>query len=129
MEGKKLKALEPNAAKQDLDAAVRAVKEGAKSKSFKEELLGGSIMIPKDLSRAERDRVSPTIENPTSKTWSNPKQEKRLKNGCLEKTTENPRYEATSPLIGEYIQHMKDHVLIRNFMGIWPSEKDLMLWI
>jgi hypothetical protein len=42
---------------------------------------------------------------------------------------ENPRYEVTLPLVGDYIQYMKDHTVIGKFMGIWPSEKALMVWI
>jgi hypothetical protein len=46
------------------------------------------------------------------------------------KTVENPRYEATSPLrIGEYIQHMRDHVLIEKFHGDLALKKVLMLWV
>jgi hypothetical protein len=42
---------------------------------------------------------------------------------------ENLRYEVTSSLIGNYIQYMKDHAFTRKFMGIWPWEKALMVWI
>jgi hypothetical protein len=28
-----------------------------------------------------------------------------------------------------YIQWMKDHALIGKFMGIWPSERALQIWI
>jgi len=46
--------------------------------------------------------------------------------GCLAKTVENPRYEATSLKIGNDIKCMKDPVVIGKFMGIWPSEKALI---
>jgi hypothetical protein len=44
-------------------------------------------------------------------------------------TLEIPKYEVTSPNIGNYIQNMEDHPLIGKFMGIWPSEKSLMGWV
>ena len=44
-------------------------------------------------------------------------------------TLETPRYEVTSPNIGNYIQNMKDHTLIGKFMDIWPSKKSLMGWV
>jgi hypothetical protein len=55
--------------------------------------------------------------------------DKKLKNGCLAKTVENLRYEVTSPLVGDYIQYMTNHALIGKFMGIWPTEKALLVWI
>jgi hypothetical protein len=45
----------------------------------------------------------------------------KLYNGCLAKTKENPRYEVTSPNVGNHIQYMKDHTIIGKFMGIWIS--------
>jgi hypothetical protein len=41
----------------------------------------------------------------------------------------NLRYKVTSPLVGDYIQYMTDHALIGKFMGIWPTEKALLVWI
>jgi hypothetical protein len=55
--------------------------------------------------------------------------EKWMKNSCLDRMNVNPRYKVTSTSIGDYIQHMKDHALIRKFMGICPSGKDLMVWV
>jgi hypothetical protein len=70
-----------------------------------------------------------TILEEPDKEEKGQNQKKRLKNGCLPKTTENPKYKVTSNGIRHYIQRMKDHALIGKFMGIWPSEKSLQIWI
>jgi hypothetical protein len=44
----------------------------------------------------------------------------------MDKTEENLRYEATSSLVGDYIQYMKDHAVIGKIMGIWPSDSLLV---
>jgi hypothetical protein len=59
----------------------------------------------------------------------NQEKDKKLKNGCLAKTTINLRNEVTSNKIGKYIQYMKDHAFIGNFMVIWPSNMTLTWWV
>jgi hypothetical protein len=68
-------------------------------------------------------------DQPANEASTSNKPDKKLKNGCMAKTEENPRYEVTSPLVGDYIQYMKDHAVIGKFMGIWPLEKALLVWI
>jgi hypothetical protein len=40
-----------------------------------------------------------------------------------------PRYTISSTRVSEHTQFMKEHTLIGNFLGLWPSERDLMRWI
>jgi hypothetical protein len=40
-----------------------------------------------------------------------------------------PKYIVNSPWIEEQKQYMRDHALIGKFLGLWPSERDLIKWI
>ena len=40
-----------------------------------------------------------------------------------------PRYIIRSTGIGEHTHFMREHALIRKFLGLWPSERDLLRWI
>lgn len=42
---------------------------------------------------------------------------------------ERPKIELPSQTINTQIQFVKDHVLIRKFIGFWPMEKALQGWI
>jgi hypothetical protein len=110
---------------QDIDAVVIVSKEKVKPKLFKEAVIGGSSLLSKDVMMTRMDNGPSTVEQCDKRAGTKIKKEKWMRNGCLAKTVENPRYEATSPLIDSYIQHMKYHALIEKFMGIWPSKKDL----
>jgi hypothetical protein len=48
---------------------------------------------------------------------------------CIPQSNTTPRYVIISTRVGENTQFMKEHALIGKFMGLWPSEKDLMKWI
>jgi hypothetical protein len=48
---------------------------------------------------------------------------------CIPQSTTAPRYVINSARVGENTQFMKEHALIGKFMGLWPSERDLMHWI
>lgn len=40
-----------------------------------------------------------------------------------------PRYVVSSIRVSEQTKYMKDHALIDKFLGLWPSEWDLIKWI
>jgi hypothetical protein len=40
-----------------------------------------------------------------------------------------PKYIIISPRIEDQKQYMRDFALIGKFLGLWPSEKDLVKWI
>jgi hypothetical protein len=48
---------------------------------------------------------------------------------CIPQSDKPPRYIINSTRVGEHTQFMKEHALIRKFLGLWPSERDLMCWI
>jgi hypothetical protein len=50
---------------------------------------------------------------------------KQGKGRCIPKMDVVLEYEISSTKIGKIIQHMTYHIVIGNFMGIWPSEKAL----
>jgi hypothetical protein len=68
-------------------------------------------------------------DQPANEASTSSKPDQKLKNGCLAKMVENPSYEVTSPLVGDYIQYMKDHAVIGKFVGIWHSKNALLVWI
>jgi hypothetical protein len=40
-----------------------------------------------------------------------------------------PKYVVNSPRIEEQKQYMRDNALVGKFLGLWPSERDLVKWI
>jgi hypothetical protein len=48
---------------------------------------------------------------------------------CIPQYDKPPRYTINSTKVGEHTQFMKEHALIRKFLGLWPLERDLMRWI
>lgn len=48
---------------------------------------------------------------------------------CIPQSSATPRYVVNSTRVGEHTQFMKDHALIKNFIELWPSEWDLIIWI
>jgi hypothetical protein len=48
---------------------------------------------------------------------------------CIPQAPIALKYVIKSTRVGEHMQFMKDHALIGKFLGIWPSEKDLIKWI
>jgi hypothetical protein len=48
---------------------------------------------------------------------------------CIPQAPITPRYVIRSYSMGDHTQYMKYHVLIGNFLGLWPSERDLARWI
>jgi hypothetical protein len=45
------------------------------------------------------------------------------------KDMDTPKYEICSNWLGGYVQYMKDHAIIDNFLGIWPTNMDFVSWI
>jgi hypothetical protein len=48
---------------------------------------------------------------------------------CIPQSDKLPRYTISSTRVGEHTQFMREHALIGKFLGLWPSEWDLMRWI
>ena len=49
--------------------------------------------------------------------------EAKGKGRCIPKMDVVLEYEISSTKIGKIIQHMTYHIVIGNFMGIWPSKR------
>jgi hypothetical protein len=48
---------------------------------------------------------------------------------CIPQAPVAPRYVIKTTRKGKHMQFMQDHALIRKFLGLWPSKKDLDHWI
>jgi hypothetical protein len=48
---------------------------------------------------------------------------------CIPQAPQAPKYIINSPRIEEQKQYMRDHALVGKFLGLWPSERDLIKWI
>jgi hypothetical protein len=53
----------------------------------------------------------------------------KMKGICLPRAVKKPRFVIPEKKLDEYRGYMKNHALICKFVGIWPSEKELMKWI
>lgn len=53
----------------------------------------------------------------------------KLGGRCLPRAQKKPRYVIPNNKLEEYRCYMRDHALICNFIGFWPSERDLTKWI
>lgn len=53
----------------------------------------------------------------------------KLKGPCLPRAVKKPRFVIPASKLDEYREYMKNHALICKFIGVWPSEKDLLKWI
>lgn len=62
-----------------------------------------------------------TSQRKAKRTWEPGK--------CIPQTTTAPKYTISSPRIEDQRQYMRDFALIGKFLGLWPSEKDLVKWI
>ena len=61
---------------------------------------------------------------------SAPKPLRRWEPGkCIPQTEKAPRYHISSTRVGEHKQFMQEHALIGKFLGLWPSERELLKWI
>jgi hypothetical protein len=61
---------------------------------------------------------------------SHPKVAQALELGkCIPQASIVPMYVVSSVRLGEKTQYMRDHALILKFLGICPSERDLIKWI
>jgi hypothetical protein len=48
---------------------------------------------------------------------------------CIPQAPQAPKYLISTPRIEEQKQYMRDYALIGKFLGLWPSERDLIKWI
>jgi hypothetical protein len=48
---------------------------------------------------------------------------------CIPQAPQAPKYVISSPRIEEQKQYMRDYALVGKFLGLWPSERDLIKWI
>jgi hypothetical protein len=48
---------------------------------------------------------------------------------CIPQAPQAPKYIISSPRIEEKKQYMRDYALVGKFLGLWPSERDLIKWI
>jgi hypothetical protein len=48
---------------------------------------------------------------------------------CIPQAPQAPKYVVSSPRIEVQKQYMRDHALVGKFLGLWPSERDLIKWI
>jgi hypothetical protein len=48
---------------------------------------------------------------------------------CIPQAPQAPKYIIRSPRIEEQKQYMRDYALVGKFLGLWPSERDLIKWI
>jgi hypothetical protein len=66
--------------------------------------------------------IDPETSQPrTKRTWE-PKK-------CIPQAPIAPKYTIISPRMEDQKQYMRDFSLIGKFLGLWPSEKDLVKWI
>jgi hypothetical protein len=69
-----------------------------------------------DMDRAKEDNFAPA-----SAPW--------IPGKCLPQAPIAPKYVINSPRIEEQKQYMQDNALIGKFLGLWPSERELIKWI
>jgi hypothetical protein len=48
---------------------------------------------------------------------------------CIPHAPQAPKYVINSPRIEEQKKYMQDYALVGKFLGLWPSERDLIKWI
>jgi len=57
------------------------------------------------------------------------KRDKKQKGPCKPKTEITPRVVFKDPALQEHKEHMGTYAIIYKFMGLWPTEKALQMWI
>jgi hypothetical protein len=57
----------------------------------------------------------------TSRPW--------LLGKCIPQAPQAPKYIISTPRIEEQKKYMRDYALVGKFLGLWPSEHDLVKWI
>ena len=66
--------------------------------------------------------IDPTKEKaPASTPW--------LLGKCIPQAPQAPKYLISTLRIEEQKQYMRDYALVGKFLGLWPSERDLIKWI
>jgi hypothetical protein len=53
----------------------------------------------------------------------------RLLGKCIPQAPQAPKYLISTPRIEEQKQYMRGYALVGKFLGLWPSERDLIKWI
>jgi hypothetical protein len=75
-----------------------------------------------EMSKEKPMDIDPETSQPRSKrTWEPGK--------CIPQAPIAPKYTISSPRMEDQKQYMHDFALIDKFLGLWPSEKDLVKWI
>jgi hypothetical protein len=67
------------------------------------------------------DPENATIPTTASTPW--------MPGKCIPQAPQAPKYIISSPRIEEQKQYMRDYALVGKFLGLWPSERDLVKWI
>jgi hypothetical protein len=80
------------------------------------------IIWEEEMSKEKPMEIDPESNHPkTAHTWEPGK--------CIPQAPTAPKYTINSPRIEDQKQYMRDFSLIGKFLGLWPSEKDLVKWI
>jgi len=48
---------------------------------------------------------------------------------CIPQALQALKYIISTPKIEEHKKYMRDYALVGKFLGLWPSEKELVKWI
>jgi hypothetical protein len=67
------------------------------------------------------DLEKETLPSTTSTPW--------IPGKCISQALQAPKYVINSPSIEEQKQYMRDYALVGKFLGLWPSECDMIKWI
>jgi hypothetical protein len=80
------------------------------------------IIWEEEMSKEKPMEIDPESNHPkTARTWEPGK--------CIPQAPIALKYIINSPRIEDQKQYMRDFSLIGKFLGLWPSEKDLVKWI
>lgn len=98
--------------------------EGSKRSTFEpppnlcSKLVGEGTFKDKEMDIDSRKAPTPAS---ASRPW--------LLGKCIPQAPQAPKYVISSPRIEEQKQYMRDYALVGKFLGLWPSERDLIKWI
>jgi hypothetical protein len=80
------------------------------------------ILLEEEMPKEKPMDIDPAANHTkTSRTWEPGK--------CIPQAPIAPKYIINSPRIEDQKQYLRDFALIGKFLGLWPSEKDLIKWI
>jgi hypothetical protein len=64
-------------------------------------------------------------KTPTSTSMTRP----WIPGKCIPQVSQAPKYIISTPRIEEQKKYMRDYALVGKFLGLWPSERELVKWI